>query len=150
MLIAMMTAYYTVKKNFREIYVDCRHDKTKTVYFCINFTGIAWLAGFVLFHHRINHFAPDDGQPADAIVVLTGGKNRIAEAVKLLNDGLGEKLFISGVSKGISLNDLSQRTDITIRTQREITLDDRSTNTIENAIEAAEWIEKIIFPPSGW
>ena len=53
-----------------------------------------------------------------------------------------KKLFISGVSKGISLNDLSQRTDITIRTQREITLDDRSTNTIENAIEAAEWIEK--------
>ena len=116
--------------------------KQKLFIFALIFTGIAWLAGFVLFHHRINHFAPDDGQPADAIVVLTGGKNRIAEAVKLLNNGLGEKLFISGVSKGISLNDLSQRTDITIRTQREITLDDRSTNTIENAIEAAEWIEK--------
>ena len=124
--------------------------KQRLFIFALIFTGIAWLAGFVLFHHRINHFAPDDGQPADAIVVLTGGKNRIAEAVKLLNDGLGEKLFISGVSKGISLNDLSQRTDITIRTQREITLDDRSTNTIEMLLKPRSGLRKIIFPPSGW
>ncbi len=116
--------------------------KKQLFIFTLIFLGIAWLGGFVIFHHRIYHFAPDDGRQTDAIIVLTGGKNRIAEAIKLLNNGLSEKLFISGVSKGISLEDLSKRDDITIPTQREITLDNRSTNTIENATEAAEWIEK--------
>lgn len=116
--------------------------KKRLLLFVLIFLGIAWLAGFAFFNHRINHFVSDNNSQTDAIIVLTGGKNRISEAVKLLNNGLGEKLFISGVSKGISLDDLSQRDDITIKTQREITLDDRSTNTIENAIEAAEWIKK--------
>ena len=51
----------------------------------------AWLLGFLAFTYRINHFRPDDGTKTDAIIVLTGGKNRISEAVKLLNDGLGDK-----------------------------------------------------------
>jgi len=102
---------------------------------------VAWLGGFIYFNRQINNFPQDDKGKTDAIIVLTGGKNRIAEAVKLLNDGLGEKLFISGVSRTTSLRDLCQRDDITIRTKREITLDKRSTNTIENAIEAVEWIK---------
>lgn len=102
----------------------------------------SWLAGFVCFSYKINHFKPDDETITDAIIVLTGGKNRISEAVELLNEGLGDKLFISGVSRGISLHDLLKRGDIALRTEREITLDNRSTNTVENAIEAAEWIKK--------
>ena len=102
----------------------------------------AWLLGFLAFTYRINHFRPDDGTKTDAIIVLTGGKNRISEAVKLLNDGLGDKLFISGVAKETSLDDLSRRGDLSIQSKREITLDKRSTNTVENAIEAAEWIRQ--------
>ena len=101
-----------------------------------------WLGGFICFNNRINAFQTDISQKTDAIIVLTGGKNRISEAVKLLNDGLGEKLLISGVAQKTSLQDLSKRNDIVILTQREITLDKRSTNTIENAIEAVEWARK--------
>ena len=88
----------------------------------------AWLLGFLAFTYRINHFRPDDGTKTDA--------------VKLLNDGLGDKLFISGVAKETSLDDLSRRGDLSIQSKREITLDKRSTNTVENAIEAAEWIRQ--------
>lgn len=101
-----------------------------------------WLWGFLRFNDKINHFQPDNQTHTDAIIVLTGGKNRIKEAVELLNQGLGDKLFISGVSQGISLHDLLKRGDITIRTKREITLDNRSTNTVENAIEATDWMKK--------
>ena len=101
----------------------------------------AWLLGFLAFTYCINHFR-HDGTKTDAIIVLTGGKNRISEAVKLLNDGLGDKLFISGVAKETSLDDLSRRGDLSIQSKREITLDKRSTNTVENAIEAAEWIRQ--------
>ena len=39
---------------------------------------------------------------SDAIVVLTGGKSRITEAVTLLKDGKANRLFISGVNPNIS------------------------------------------------
>ena len=103
--------------------------------------GIAWLGGFLLFSHQIYHFAPDENTKTDAIIVLTGGKNRISEAAKLLNQGLGEKLFISGVSQKTSLQDLKNRGDITLKNEKDVTLDKRSTNTEENAIEATEWVK---------
>ena len=37
---------------------------------------------------------------------------------------------------------LKKRQDVKITTSREITLDEKSTNTVENAIEAAAWVKK--------
>ncbi len=103
---------------------------------------LAWLGGFLWFSHKIYHFPADTSTKTDAIIVLTGGKNRISEAAKLLNQGLGEKLFISGVSKKTSLQDLKNRGDIALNNEQDVTLDKRSTNTVENAIEAIEWVKK--------
>lgn len=100
-----------------------------------------WTAGLAAFCYRIYHFETDTGTQTDAIIALTGGKNRISEAVELLNDGKAEKLFISGVQKNISLDELVKRPDITLKTTREITLDKKSTNTVENAKETVEWIK---------
>lgn len=112
--------------------------------FCHTFViGICiWLGGMIGFGYTINHFKTDPASKTDAIVVLTGGRNRISEAVKLLNGGLAEQLLISGVSKGMSLETLKKRRDVKITTSREITLDEKSTNTVENAIEAAAWIRR--------
>lgn len=101
-----------------------------------------WFGGMVGFNYTINHLKTDAGAKTDAIVVLTGGSNRISEAVKLLNDGQAEQLLISGVSKGMSLDTLKKRQDVNITTSREITLDEKSTNTVENAIEAAAWVRE--------
>ena len=100
-----------------------------------------WFVGFIFFNRHINAYVIDEETHTDAIVVLTGGRNRIPEAVSLLNDGKAEKLFISGVPKDVSLDEISKRKDIQITTDREIALDNKSTNTIENAIEACGWME---------
>ncbi len=102
----------------------------------------AWLCGLAAFDYKINHFVVDETEKTDAIVVLTGGRNRLSEAVKLLNQGASERLFISGVQKNISLEELEKRADISIKTEREITLDKIASNTFENARETCQWMKK--------
>lgn len=101
----------------------------------------AWLAGLCVFNSRINSFEINREEKTDAIVVLTGGRNRLKEAIELLNGGLAEKLFISGVSRGISLQELQKKQQVAIKGAGEITLDEKSTNTVENAIETARWLQ---------
>ncbi|MDR1026448.1 MAG: YdcF family protein [Lactobacillus sp.] len=101
-----------------------------------------WFFGLVYFNHVINNYEVDESIHTDAIVALTGGRNRIPEAINLLNKGMADKLFISGVQKDVSLKEISSRDDVTISTSREITLDNRSRNTIENAVEAVQWVDK--------
>ena len=110
-----------------------------------------WLGGMIGFGYTINHLRTDPDVKTDAIVVLTGGRNRIGEAVRLLNRGSAEQLLISGVSRGTSLETMKKRQDVKITTSREITLDEKSTNTVENAIEAAAWVKKKQHPfdPAG-
>ncbi len=102
---------------------------------------LLWFSGFVAFNHRINDFEIDDTQKADAIVVLTGGRNRLKEAVKLLNNKKADKMFVSGVFKDTSLKALQKRKDVEIINSENITLDKKSTNTVENAIEASSWVK---------
>ena len=103
---------------------------------------MAWIIGLCFFAYQINHFDTDETTHTQAIVVLTGGRNRISEAVKLLNHGLADKLFISGVEKNISLKEISQEQHLQIPDKGDVQLENNSTNTVENAKESAEWIRK--------
>ena len=103
---------------------------------------LLWFSGFVAFNHRINDFKIDDTQKVDAIVVLTGGRNRLKEAVKLLNNKKADKMFISGVYKDTSLKSLQKRKDVEIINSENITLDKKATNTVENAIEVSHWVKE--------
>jgi uncharacterized SAM-binding protein YcdF (DUF218 family) len=116
--------------------------KTEKILLAVAVPGLCWLAGLAWFGRSINAYVVDGSTRTDAIVVLTGGRNRIPEAVELLNGGMADRLFISGVQKDISLREISRRGDVRISTDREITLDNRSTNTIENAVEASSWIRE--------
>ncbi len=113
----------------------------KLLFFTLLFAFGAWLVGLCMFAYTINHFQTDTKTHTQAIVVLTGGRNRISEAVKLLNQGLADKLFISGVEKNTSLHDISESQDITLPEQK-IALEKKSTNTIENAIETQAWLRQ--------
>lgn len=101
-----------------------------------------WLAGFLVFADIINSYPAAGEEPTEAIIALTGGRNRIAEAVKLLNEGKADKLFISGVNKSTDLKAIQKRQALKIATDREISLGNRATNTVENAIETKQWLEK--------
>lgn len=65
-----------------------------------------WFAGLFVFVAHIktmNEPVPASLDAADAIVVLTGGSERVAAGFQLLAVGKGKKLFISGVHPGSTL-----------------------------------------------
>ena len=101
----------------------------------------AWLGGFLWFSYHINHYQADNTTHTEAVIALTGGRNRIAEAVRLLNDGRAERLFISGVGQNISLRDIKKRQKINILAENRVTLGTAAKDTVGNAAETAAWIE---------
>lgn len=102
---------------------------------------MAWAAGFLLFDNAINKYAADKYRKTDAVVVLTGGRNRIAESIRLLNDNLAEKLFISGVSEKVSIKDIENKAGVHIDSPDKVELGYKAHDTIGNALEIKEWIE---------
>ncbi len=99
-----------------------------------------WLGGFLFFCYQINHYRPDN-QKTDAIVVLTGGRNRITESISLLNSGLADKMFISGVSKRVTITDIENKAGVTLLEPHKVELGYKAQNTVGNASEIKEWIE---------
>lgn len=65
-----------------------------------------WLAGLMAYAHDIPDRVVDPDTQTDAIVVLTGGSERLAEGLALLRRHMGRKLFISGVHHGVEVPDL--------------------------------------------
>ena len=108
--------------------------------------ALLWLAGLIVFVWR----AEDMGEPAissslettDAIVVLTGGSERVATGVALLKAGKAKKLFISGVHTGLTLDRVlgSQPVPKQLR-ECCITLGHAAESTMGNAEETMAWLD---------
>lgn len=98
---------------------------------------LAWGAGLVLFYLYVNHLEPPlFCEPADGIVVLTGGRGRVQMGLKLLKMECGKGLLISGVSsekKGF----ISPQEDLS-----RIAFGYIAQDTIGNAEETAQWARK--------
>jgi len=62
-----------------------------------------WLVGLVLFVSSLPDHVEAPERRTDAIVVPTGGSERLAEGIRLLNRGLAAKLFVSGVNAATDL-----------------------------------------------
>lgn len=103
---------------------------------------ILWLGGLCAFAWKIDNFSDEENKKTDAIIALTGGRNRIAEAVRLLDAGKARRLFISGVDKSISLSNIQNAHHLKLANKKRIDIGHDASNTIENAKEAAEWIKK--------
>ena len=70
--------------------------------------------GFVLFAAAAMR-APSTGAPkADGIVVLTGGEHRLSEAARLLAEGRGKRLLISGANRMATREDLQRKSGLPI------------------------------------
>lgn len=104
-------------------------------------TFLLWCLGFVWFSQHINSY-PDVNEKTEAVVVLTGGRHRIEEGIKLLNNGIAEKLFISGVPKNINFADIAQKSKVKIVGKAQIELGYEARDTIGNASEIKEWVRK--------
>jgi uncharacterized SAM-binding protein YcdF (DUF218 family) len=71
--------------------------------------ALGWGSGLLWFASTLPDKLEDTTTHTDAIVVLTGGSKRIETGLRLLADGLGARLFISGVGEQVSVSDLTDR-----------------------------------------
>jgi uncharacterized SAM-binding protein YcdF (DUF218 family) len=104
---------------------------------------MAYAGGLVWFAESIADVVEDTATTTDAIVVLTGGSQRVQSGLQLLTAGKAKKLFVSGVYHG---------TDVTalLHAQRQspdsvqccIVLGHSADNTYGNAQETAAWMRQ--------
>ncbi|RKE80225.1 YdcF family protein [Rhizobium sp. AG855] len=101
----------------------------------------AVVAGFLVFADQVTNMRPPEVAKADAIVVLTGGYQRIEQAIDLLKRGYGKRLLISGVNPRTTAGQIRRAT----RASPDIfnccvDIGYSAIDTIGNANETASWI----------
>ena len=62
--------------------------------------SLVWVGGLVSFVAYIPQSSPVVTRQADAIVVLTGGSERLPAGIGLLEEGVADRLFVTGVHAG--------------------------------------------------
>ncbi|KJS13177.1 MAG: membrane protein [Hoeflea sp. BRH_c9] len=100
--------------------------------------------GFFRFTDKIAELkAIETPGDVDAIVVLTGGYQRIDQALALLESGVGERLLISGVNPSTTGTALSRATGTKLATFTCcVDIGYEALDTIGNANETAGWIRE--------
>lgn len=66
----------------------------------------AWTAGLVRFAETIPRDVADPETPTEAIVVLTGGRERFTTGLRLLMQDKAERMFVSGVHPDVDVDRL--------------------------------------------
>lgn len=100
-----------------------------------------WIGGLLRFVATLPTQAEAPARKTDAVVVLTGGADRVAEGMRLLADGKAPVLFVSGVGAGVTvvrLLELSGRGADTALACC-IELGHAAQDTVGNAVEVAVW-----------
>lgn len=100
------------------------------------------LAGFVGFVRMVP--AGEQAPPArgDGIVALTGGAERLSDALRLLASGRGRRLLISGVHPETTESELARaQPDYAAFARCCVDLGRRALNTAGNAVETRRWAE---------
>lgn len=124
-----------------------RQNRTSRLLF--RWTGVplalaaAWVAGMLWYAATMPEQIEAADSPTDAIVVLTGGSERLETGLELLRRKQGQKLFVSGVYRGVDVAEL-------LRLSRQkpdeveccIVLGHAADNTVGNAVETAAWMRQ--------
>ena len=110
------------------------------VFFSLLVLG-AWTAGLIAFAASVPSRGSASTERTDAIVVLTGGSGRLRAGLDLLLAGRAERMFISGVYRGVDVSQL-----LALLKQRPDEVENRigignAVDTIENALETRHWMQ---------
>lgn len=101
--------------------------------------GVAFIVGFWNFAESVRQPAEDPPQ-AQAIVALTGSSERLRIGVQLLEARKGERLFISGVNRIVTDDELlGDALKVDPQLTRRIDLGRSAEDTLGNASETAAW-----------
>lgn len=98
-----------------------------------------FVGGFVVFANCASRLSAAEDERADGIVVLTGGVHRLSEAARLLSEGRGKRLLISGVNPMATPGDLHRRTGLGAALFRSVDIGYAAHDTIGNADETQAW-----------
>ncbi len=116
--------------------------------FCFLLCVCIWLCGLIWFVSQIPTAPTADKTTTDAIIALTGGGSRVEYSLRLMAEGRGKKLFISGVHDNTLPEIMQRRATGELRARLEalpqgtIVLGHEAENTIGNAEESARWVKK--------
>ncbi len=104
--------------------------------------ALIWGVGLLVFAAHVSRSTPARDPPSsDGIVALTGGSSlRIEAATELLEDGLAQRLLISGVNPEATREQVREATSTAGRAfDCCVDLGFRAENTVGNAHETAGW-----------
>jgi len=103
---------------------------------------LLWAIGWIWFAVSISSMKESENSAStDAIIVLTGGPERIETGITLLDKDYADKLFISGVNDNLSREDVLSKWAEDKPVPCCITLGYEAKNTKQNAVETRRWIE---------
>ncbi len=104
---------------------------------------VLWAAGFIAFTISVVSMSPQSvDETTDSIVVLTGGRDRVEEGLKLYAMGRTSHLFISGVHEDVKKREILGRwKGDNALPPCCVTLGYEATTTEQNAQETRKWIE---------
>lgn len=114
----------------------------RLVGFAVIAATVAFFGGFLIFYQHVATMRPPENPKADAIVVLTGGYQRVDQGVLLLANGSGRRLLISGVNPATTGNQIRLLT----RSPSDlfsccVDIGHDALDTAGNARETARWIK---------
>ena len=105
------------------------------------FLALLYVLGYAIFAVMLPR--PADDRQTDAIVVLTGGANRIERGLDLLQRGKAKRMLISGVARTVRPVELAARyPDQAALFKCCIDLGRESVDTRSNAEEVSRWLAK--------
>ncbi len=105
------------------------------------FLMVLFFIGFAAFATGIEREPRETVRAADGITVLTGGADRIDQAMKLLAEGKAKRVLITGVYRATTKEELKK-----LASQGDqyftccVDIDKEARNTIDNATETQEWV----------
>ena len=100
---------------------------------------LIWVLGFLWF--AVSLPQPAEEQTTDAVIVPTGGAGRIAQGLQVLDDGLAERMLVSGVDREVRPEEFAAEFEVD-DAQMEccVTLGFAAVDTRSNAAEIAQWV----------
>lgn len=99
----------------------------------------AFIGGFVVFASYIIRPAHNPQAVADGIVVVTGGQHRLSAGARLLAEGRGQRLLVSGANRMVSREDIHRISGLDAGLFERVDVGYEALDTIGNAEETRDW-----------
>ena len=102
---------------------------------------LVWLGGYLWFINQLSHKEMNRTDKTDAIVVLTGGQNRLSVAGILLEEKMANKLYVSGVDNKVTREELVQLLGTSpALSSCCVESGQQAADTVGNALETLTWV----------